>query len=77
MIIEKGITSTSEAVRVINLSNSSHPDLTLITELSVFVRTSIACITFSRSSVTVPNEGFLMYSSNVFIAATAGEISVS
>jgi hypothetical protein len=49
----------------------------LIAELSVFVKESIALITFSRNSATVPKEFFLMYSRSVLIAATAGDNSSS
>jgi hypothetical protein len=46
----------------------------LIAEESVLVRVSMALISFSRNSATVPKLFNLMYSSNVLIAATAGEI---
>jgi hypothetical protein len=60
-----------------NRRSISHPDFILIAELSVFVKVSIAFITFSRNSATVPKEFCLIYSSRVLIAATAGDNSSS
>ena len=71
------LTPESSAVSVINLNNNSHPDLILMAELSVLVRVSIAWITFSLNSVTVPNGSSLIYSKSVWIAATAGDTWLS
>ena len=68
------LTPASRAVKVINLNNISQPDFMLMAEESVLVRVSMALISFSRNSATVPKLFNLMYSSNVLIAATAGEI---
>ncbi len=55
-----GVTPASRAVRVMKRRRSSQPDLMLMAELSVVVSVSMASITFSRSSVTVPNGSCLM-----------------
>lgn len=68
-------TPASKAVKVINLNNISQPDLTLMALVSVLVRMSIALISFSLSSATVPNWFCFMYSNKVLMAATAGDIS--
>jgi hypothetical protein len=75
--LKNQLTPASRAVRVINLSNISQPDLILIAELSVFVRVSIALTTLSLSSETVPKECCLIYSKRVLMAATDGEMSLS
>ena len=53
-------TPGSIAASVMNLKSISQPDLTLIAELSVLVKVSMAFMTLALNSAYVPNDSSLM-----------------